>query len=60
MAHNWQKWKRIFPTCPYHEIYRVDAVGRKEFQLYLKNCDFCEYVKFGAIFLKIYNLYITL
>ena len=25
----------------------------KKFQLYLKNYDFCEYVKFGAISLKI-------
>ena len=26
-AHNWQKWKRVFLTCPCHEIYRVEAVG---------------------------------
>ena len=25
----------------------------KKFQLYFKNYDFCEYVKFGAILLKI-------
>ena len=35
-AHNWQKWKRIFLTCPCHEIYRVDEVGFKKFQLYFK------------------------
>ena len=28
-AHNWQKWKRVFLTCPCHEIYRVQAVGLK-------------------------------
>ena len=32
-AHNWQKWKRVFLTCPCHEIYRVEAVG-------LKNCNY--------------------
>ena len=26
-AHNWQKWKRVFLTCPYHKIYRIQAVG---------------------------------
>ena len=28
-AHNWQKWKRVFLTCPCHKIYRVEAVGLK-------------------------------
>ena len=28
-AHNWQKWKRVFLTCPCHEIYRDEAVGLK-------------------------------
>ena len=28
-AHNWQKWKRVFLTCPRHEIYRDEAVGLK-------------------------------
>ena len=28
-AHNWQKWKRVFLTCPCHEIYRYEAVGLK-------------------------------
>ena len=28
-AHNWQKWKRVFLTCPCHEVYRVEAVGLK-------------------------------
>ena len=26
-AHNWQKEKRVFLTCPCHKIYRVEAVG---------------------------------
>ena len=28
-AHNWQTWKRVFLPCPYHKIYRVEAVGLK-------------------------------
>ena len=28
-VHNWQKWKRVFLTCPCHEIYRVEAVVLK-------------------------------
>ena len=26
---NWQKWKWVFLTCPFHEIYRDEAVGLK-------------------------------
>ena len=26
-AHNWQKWKSTFLTCPCHKIYREEAVG---------------------------------
>ena len=26
-THSWQKWKRVFLTCPCHEIYRDEAVG---------------------------------
>ena len=26
---NWQKWKRVFLTCPCHEFYRDEAVGLK-------------------------------
>ena len=29
MAHNWQKWKSKFLTCPFNEIYREEAVGLK-------------------------------
>ena len=28
-AHNWQIWKRVFLPCPWHKIYRVEAVGLK-------------------------------
>ena len=31
-AHNWQKWKRVFLTCPCHEIYRDKAVGLKSYK----------------------------
>ena len=48
-AHNRQKWKRVFLTCPCHEIYMDEAVGLK---YTFKEYDFCEYVKFGAISLK--------
>ena len=59
MAHNWQKWKSRFLTCPCHKTYREEAVGLFFFQLYFKNYDFCEYVKFGAILWKIDILSIT-
>ena len=43
------KLKKYIPDiCPCYKIYREEAVGLKKFQLYLKNYDFCEYVKFGA------------
>ena len=29
-AHNEQKWKRVFLTCPCHEIHRDGAVGLKK------------------------------
>ena len=51
-AHNWQKWKSTFLTCSCYKIYREEAVGqkkKKKIQLYLKNYDFCENVKFWAI-----------
>ena len=38
-----------FLTRPCHKIYTVEAVGLKKFQLYFKNYDFCENLKFGAI-----------
>ena len=56
---NWQKWKRVFLTCPCHEIYRDEAVGLKSLQKYLKNYDICENVKFGGISWKFDILSIT-
>ena len=40
MAHNWQKWKRVFLTCPCHEIYRVETVGLKSSNYTWKNMIF--------------------
>ena len=48
-----------FLTCPCHEIYREEAAGLKKFQLYFKNYDFYEYVKFWAISWKCDILSIT-
>ena len=49
MAHNWQNWKSRFPSCPCRKVYREEAVGLKSSNLiYLKNYNFCEYVKFGV------------
>ena len=43
---NWQKWKRVFLTCPCHKIYRDEAVG-------LKNCKNTWKI---TIFVKMWNL----
>ena len=45
-AHNWQKWKRVFLTCPCHKIYRGEAVGLKS----------CKYTWKITIFVKMWNL----
>ena len=45
-AHNWQKWKRVFLTCPCHKIYRDEAVG-------LKNC---KNTWKTTLFVKMWNL----
>ena len=34
---NWQKWKRVFLTCPCHKIYRDEAVGLKSCKYTWKN-----------------------
>ena len=43
---NWQKWKRVFLTCPCHKIYRDQAVG-------LKSCKYTwkitKFVKMGNL-----------
>ena len=43
---NWQKWKRVFLTCPCHEIYRNEAVGLKS----------CKNTWKITIFVKMWNL----
>ena len=43
---NWQKWKRVFLTCPCHEIYRDEAVGLK----------ICKNTWKITIFVKMWNL----
>ena len=43
---NWQKWKRVFLTCPYHEIYRDEAVVLKS----------CKYTWKITIFVKMRKL----
>ena len=43
---NWQKWKRVFLTCPCHKIFRDEAVG-------LKSCKYTwkitKFVKMGNL-----------
>ena len=46
MGGNWQKWKRVFLTCPCHEIYRDEAVGLKS----------CKNTWKITIFVKMWNL----
>ena len=58
-AHNWQKWKRVFLTCPCHKIYRDEAVGLKSCKYTWKITIFCENVKFEAISWKCDILSIT-
>ena len=43
---NWQKWKRVFLTCPCHEIYRDEAVGLNS----------CKNTWKITIFVKMWNL----
>ena len=35
-AYSWQKWKRVFLTCPCHEMYRDEPVGLKSCKNTLK------------------------
>ena len=46
----WQlaKWKRVFLTCPCHEIYSDEAVGLKSCKI-LEKYDICEMWKLGNI-----------
>ena len=43
---NWQKWKRVFLTCPCHEIYKDEAVDLKS----------CKNTWKITIFVKMWNL----
>ena len=43
---NWQKWKRVFLTCPFQKIYRDEAVGLKS----------CKYTWKITKFVKMWNL----
>ena len=43
---NWQKWKRVFLTCPCHKIYRDEAVGLKS----------CKNTWKITLFVKMWNL----
>ena len=67
-AHKWQKWKRVFLTCPSHEIYKDEAVGLKsckytwKITIYVNMCNlgqfreiliFCQYLLNWSSNLKI-------
>ena len=45
-THNWQKWKRVFLTCPCHKSYGDEVVGLKS----------CKYTWKITIFVKMWNL----
>ena len=45
-AHKWQKWKRVFLTCPCRKISRDEAVGLKS----------CKYIWKITILVKMWNL----
>ena len=45
-AHNWQNWKRVFLTCPCHEIYKDEAVGLNS----------CKYTWKITIYVNMWNL----
>ena len=56
---NWQKWKRVFLTCPCHEIYRDEAVGLKSCKNTWKITIFVKMWNLGAISWKFDILSIT-
>ena len=54
MAHNWQKLKvdvDILENCSCHKIYRAEGLVYL-FTNIVKSCNFYEYVKFRAHFVK--------
>ena len=55
-AHNRQKWKSAFLTCPCHKF-----IGKKQLvsNILKENYDFFENVKFGAILWKIVLFFVN-
>ena len=53
-AHNWQKWKRVFLTCPCHKIYRGEAVGLKKVANILEELRFMWICGIWGNFVKIW------
>ena len=59
-THNWQKWKRVLPTCPCHKIYRVDTVSLKNSSNICKNTIFVNIWNSGQFLEKsIFCQYLT-
>ena len=56
---NWQKWKRVFLTCPCHTIYRDEAVGLKSCKYTWKITKFVKMGNLGQISWKFDILSIT-
>ena len=46
-AHNWQKWKSIFLTCPCHEIYMEEAIDQKSPNYTLEIMIFAQILNLG-------------
>ena len=55
MAHNLQKMKKYFSYMSLPQNLLGRRSWSKKLQLYFKNYDFCEYVKFGEISWKFSN-----
>ena len=53
-AHNWQKWKRVFLTCPCHKIYRDETVGIKKVANILEKIRFMRIHGIWGNFVKIW------
>ena len=53
-THNWQKWKRVFLTCPCHEIFRDEADGLKSCKYIWKKLRFLWKCEIWGNFVKIW------
>ena len=51
-AHNWEKWKRAFLLCYFHEIYKVRIVGLKHSTYTLKLTRYVNMWNFGQLLNK--------